>query len=87
MNGSKMSEYCEHTHCTRQVLRPNIYCDKHVDKASNPNMMTGQEFYDRYKKLSDENAETVVPKKPDGSFDYKLFGEMLAKKAAGLDVD
>ena len=30
------NKYCDYVACTRKVLPPFIYCDKHADRASTP---------------------------------------------------
>lgn len=55
-----------------------------IEYINQKKLYTGQEWYSRYKKLSDENADTLVPVKHDGGFDYKAFGEELAMKASKL---
>lgn len=32
------SHYCAEIVCLRQVLSPNIYCDKHADQSSSPKL-------------------------------------------------
>lgn len=71
--------YCAESGCIRQIYKPNLYCDKHQDKSSNPNLMTGQEWYDR---LLNQLGEDI-PKLEEND----LVGAAVlkaAKKASGL---
>ena len=37
------THYCDEIGCTRKVFEPHIYCDKHVDSASNPRLTISAE--------------------------------------------
>lgn len=48
------SHYCEELSCIRRVFYPNLYCDKHVDNASNPNTMLERKVYKVHERYNGE---------------------------------
>lgn len=75
------AHYCHEAGCLR-----NTYCEKHQDKnsAPNQNLMTGQEWYDRFEKetFGAMSARDIQP----GTSEYIAMVDAMraARKAAGL---
>lgn len=76
-------KFCEDPGCTRKVLRPYIYCDKHQDKASTPQQSLPQQVAGDEVELRTQLMD-LYRDAHDAEFKAKLFPDQFADKAMPL---
>ena len=68
------SHYCEESGCLRKVFYPHLYCDKHVDHASNPDLVATCQRHNSLKV-----SEKVVVHKASGGYPHPtLCGQYIS---------
>lgn len=77
------SRYCAEAACIRKVFKPHIYCDKHVDHASDPNLVSICQRHNEMKV-----SEGVVIHKASGGYPHPtLCGQYITMGFNAAETD